>query len=79
MCQCAFRNSTFPDNEHTNLAVSPWQFKELGDGQDWVEQCDTLWKYRWEQAVHDVEPDIIEILTWNDYGPFFLSLSKIYD
>ncbi|KAJ3873827.1 glycoside hydrolase family 71 protein [Lentinula edodes] len=50
------------------MSVSPWQFKELGDGQDWVEQCDTLWKYRWEQAVHDVEPDIIEILTWNDYG-----------
>ncbi|KAJ3737771.1 glycoside hydrolase family 71 protein [Lentinula guzmanii] len=50
------------------MSVSPWQFKELGDGQDWVEQCDTLWEYRWKQAIHDVEPDIVEILTWNDYG-----------
>ncbi|KAJ3716483.1 glycoside hydrolase family 71 protein [Lentinula raphanica] len=50
------------------MSVSPWQFKELGDGQDWVEQCDTLWKYRWHQAVVDVKPDIVEIVTWNDYG-----------
>ncbi|KAF5343341.1 hypothetical protein D9758_014180 [Tetrapyrgos nigripes] len=50
------------------MAVSSWQFKELGGDQDWVEQSDTLWKYRWEQAIDDVKPDIVEIVTWNDYG-----------
>ncbi|KAJ3899887.1 glycoside hydrolase family 71 protein [Lentinula edodes] len=50
------------------MAVSPWQFKELGGTNDWVEQSDELWKYRWEQAISDVKPDIVEIVTWNDYG-----------
>ncbi|KAE9402282.1 glycoside hydrolase family 71 protein [Gymnopus androsaceus JB14] len=50
------------------MAVSPWQFKELGGELDWVEQSDELWKYRWEQAISDVKPDIVEIVTWNDYG-----------
>ncbi|KAJ3840950.1 glycoside hydrolase family 71 protein [Lentinula raphanica] len=50
------------------MAVSPWQFKELGGSNDWVEQSDELWKYRWEQAISDVQPDIVEIVTWNDYG-----------
>ena len=47
--------------------MSPWQFKELGQPFDWVELSDTLWKYRWEQAVNEVVPDIVEIVTWNDY------------
>jgi hypothetical protein len=46
-------------------AVSPWQFKELGGDQNWVENSDSLWKYRWEQAIKDVKPDIVEIVTWN--------------
>lgn len=53
--------------------MSPWQFKNLGSGggnldNDWVELGDTLWKYRWEQAISDVVPDIVEIVTWNDYA-----------
>ncbi|KZV73237.1 glycoside hydrolase family 71 protein [Peniophora sp. CONT] len=55
------------------MAVSPWQFKNLGSsggdtGNDWVELSDTLIKYRWEQAINDVKPDIVEIVTWNDYA-----------
>jgi len=49
------------------MSVSPWQFKELGGEQDWVELSDTLWYYRWLQAIQDVNPDIVEIVTWNDY------------
>ncbi|KAL1705914.1 glycoside hydrolase family 71 protein [Schizophyllum commune] len=49
------------------MSVSPWQFKSLG-GDGWVEQSDTLWNYRWKQAVDEVHPDIVEIVTWNDYG-----------
>ncbi|KAJ3985552.1 glycoside hydrolase family 71 protein [Lentinula detonsa] len=63
------------------MAVSPWQFKELGGTNDWVEQSDELWKYRWEQAISDVKPDIVEIVTWNDYGSSIttqLSLISMY-
>ncbi|KZP32592.1 glycoside hydrolase family 71 protein [Athelia psychrophila] len=50
------------------MAVSPWQFKNIDGAGDWVELSDTLWNYRWQQAVNDVKPDIVEIVTWNDYG-----------
>jgi glucan endo-1,3-alpha-glucosidase len=42
-------------------AVSPWQFKNIDGSGDWVELSDTLWNYRWQQAVNDVKPDIVEI------------------
>ncbi|KAG8740265.1 hypothetical protein FRC12_016066, partial [Ceratobasidium sp. 428] len=35
------------------MNVSPWQFKELGGGNNWVEFSDTLWDYRWKQAIND--------------------------
>jgi len=35
---------------------------------DWVEYSDFLWSYRWPQAIQEVNPDIIEIVTWNDYA-----------
>ncbi|KAF9811783.1 hypothetical protein IEO21_06395 [Rhodonia placenta] len=51
------------------MAVSPWQFKNLNTtDNDWVEYSDTLWHYRWLQAIQDVQPDIVEIVTWNDYA-----------
>ncbi|CUA78426.1 hypothetical protein RSOLAG22IIIB_13134 [Rhizoctonia solani] len=50
------------------MSVSPWQFKEMGGTQNWVQLSDTLWDYRWKQAINDVKPDIVEIVTWNDYG-----------
>ncbi|TFK51917.1 glycoside hydrolase family 71 protein [Heliocybe sulcata] len=49
------------------MSVSPWQFKNLGDPNNWVELSDDLWNYRWQQALQ-VEPDIVEIATWNDYA-----------
>lgn len=50
------------------MSVSPWQFKNIDGAGDWVEYSDTLWNYRWQQAVEQVIPDIVEIVTWNDYG-----------
>jgi hypothetical protein len=44
-----------------STAVSPWQFKNIDGGGDWVELSDTLWNYRWQQVVKDVKPDIVEI------------------
>ncbi|KAJ7844930.1 glycoside hydrolase family 71 protein [Mycena olivaceomarginata] len=51
-------------------AVSPcnWQFKDIDLNNAWVELGDTLWNYRWVQAIQEVKPDIIEIVTWNDYA-----------
>ncbi len=54
------------------LAVSPWQFKDMNEANSnsnsWVEYSDTLFDYRFRDAINTVKPDIIEILTWNDYA-----------
>ena len=49
--------------------VSPWQFKDFNDGyyNSWVEYSDVLFPNRWEQAINTVQPDIVEIITWNDF------------
>ncbi|KAK5700379.1 hypothetical protein LTR17_022987 [Elasticomyces elasticus] len=54
------------------MAVSPWQYKDLNNGNpldSWVAYSDTLFVDRWQQLVGDnaIKPDIIEILTWNDF------------
>jgi len=56
------------------MAVSPWQFKDLdnGNGMDaWVAPSDWLFVNRLEAvAQQKVKPDIIELLTWNDWCEF---------
>ncbi|KAK3669724.1 hypothetical protein LTR78_010407 [Recurvomyces mirabilis] len=51
------------------MGVSPWQFKDFNDGyyNSWVEYSDVLFPNRWEQAISTVQPDIVEIITWNDF------------
>jgi len=53
------------------MAVSPWQFKDLdnGNGMDaWVAPSDWLFVNRLEAvAQQKIKPDIIELLTWNDW------------
>jgi glucan endo-1,3-alpha-glucosidase len=59
-------------------ALSPWQFKDLNDGNfmdAWVQKSDTLFASRFKQILNDPNtnntapflPDIIELLTWNDF------------
>ncbi len=53
-------------------AVSPWQYKDLNDGNpldSWVAYSDTLFVDRFAQLTGDnaIKPDIIELLTWNDF------------
>ncbi|KAK5713814.1 hypothetical protein LTR17_017440 [Elasticomyces elasticus] len=50
-------------------SVSPWQFKDLNDGgyDSWAEYSDVLFPNRWDQAISTVKPDIVEIITWNDF------------
>ncbi|KZP15020.1 glycoside hydrolase family 71 protein [Athelia psychrophila] len=64
----AYQKAIAPRGGPYIMAVSPWQFKNIDGLGDWVELSDTLWNYRWQQAVNDVKPDIVEIITWNDYG-----------
>ena len=53
------------------MAVSPWQFKDLdnGSGMDaWVAPSDWLFVKRLQAiAEQEIKPDIIELLTWNDW------------
>ncbi|GAB7351942.1 hypothetical protein MBLNU459_g2478t1 [Dothideomycetes sp. NU459] len=53
------------------MAISPWQFKDLNDGiaaDSWVSYSDTLFAQRLHDlATGEFSPDIVEILTWNDF------------
>ena len=52
------------------MAVSPWQFKNVNASSgSWVAYSDTLFAQRFNQLVTGaINPDIIEVLTWNDFG-----------
>ncbi|KAG9669891.1 carbohydrate-binding module family 24 protein, partial [Aureobasidium melanogenum] len=50
------------------MPVSPWFFTNLpGYGKNWLWRGDDLWFDRWSQVM-TVQPDFVEILTWNDWG-----------
>ncbi|KAH8689532.1 putative glucan endo-1,3-alpha-glucosidase agn1 precursor [Talaromyces proteolyticus] len=50
------------------MGVSPWFFHSgSSSGTNWVWRGDDLWADRW-QEVFDVDPQFVEIVTWNDWG-----------
>ena len=51
------------------MPVAPWFFTNLPGfgGKNWLWRGDGLWDRRWRQ-VAEVQPDWVEILTWNDFG-----------
>jgi Glycosyl hydrolase family 71 len=50
------------------MPVSPWFFTDLpGYGKNWLWRGDDLWYDRWQQVLQ-INPDLVEIITWNDYG-----------
>jgi hypothetical protein len=50
------------------MPVSPWFYTNLvGYDKNWAWNGDDLWYHRWQQAWY-LEPEFIEIITWNDYG-----------
>ncbi|KAL4938729.1 hypothetical protein BDV06DRAFT_225700 [Aspergillus oleicola] len=50
------------------MPVSPWFYTNLRQfNKNWVWQGDDLWYDRWEEII-DLQPEYVEILTWNDYG-----------
>lgn len=50
------------------MGVSPWFYTNLpGYNKAWVWRGDDTWHLRWQQVI-DLQPDLVEIITWNDYG-----------
>ncbi|KAF2139594.1 glycoside hydrolase family 71 protein [Aplosporella prunicola CBS 121167] len=50
------------------MGVSPWFYTDLpGYNKAWVWRGDSMWHERWQQAI-DLQPEFVEIVTWNDYG-----------
>ena len=55
------------------MTVSPWQFKDNDNGNKWdawVQYSDTLFPDRWRAvatATAEHRPDIVEIISWNDF------------
>ncbi|KAL4788454.1 glycosyl hydrolase family 71-domain-containing protein [Aspergillus varians] len=60
------------------MAVSPWFYTNLPQwNKNWLWRGDDLWHYRWRQVM-DVQPELIQILSWNDYGESHY-IGPIYD
>lgn len=54
-------------NKNSKIAVSPFQFKYLGSGQDWYRIGEVNLPERMGQALQ-LQPDFVEVITWNDAG-----------
>ncbi|KAK3319627.1 glycoside hydrolase [Cercophora scortea] len=50
------------------MGVSPYFYTKLSQlGKNWYSSSDSLWYDRWQQVL-DVMPDLVEIVSWNDFG-----------
>ncbi|KAL6692397.1 glycosyl hydrolase family 71 protein [Trichoderma pleuroticola] len=50
------------------MPVSPWFYTNLpAFNKNWLWRGDDLWHERWQQVL-EINPPLVEILTWNDYG-----------
>ncbi|OJJ48465.1 hypothetical protein ASPZODRAFT_150690 [Penicilliopsis zonata CBS 506.65] len=55
-------------NKSYMMPVSPWFYTNLPDySKNWLWRGDDLWHDRWQQVI-ELQPPLVEILTWNDYG-----------
>ncbi|RDW81594.1 glycoside hydrolase family 71 protein [Aspergillus mulundensis] len=56
------------DSKAYIMPVSPWFYTNLRQfNKNWVWRGDDLWYTRWQQVL-ELQPEYVEILTWNDYG-----------
>lgn len=62
----AFRTATSNAGKIFMMAVSPWFYTNL-QGKNWLWRGDNLWHDRWQQVLQ-AQPDLVEIVTWNDWG-----------
>ena len=50
------------------MGVSPWFYTNLAQwDKNWLWRGADLWHDRWQQVI-ELQPDLVEIITWNDYG-----------
>ncbi|CAG8909305.1 unnamed protein product [Penicillium egyptiacum] len=50
------------------MPVSPWFFTNLpGYKKNWIWRGDHLWHDRWQEVLY-VQPEFVQIISWNDYG-----------
>ncbi|PWY89185.1 glycosyl hydrolase family 71 protein [Aspergillus heteromorphus CBS 117.55] len=50
------------------MPVSPWFYTDMVRyDKNWVWQGDDLWYTRWQQVIQ-LQPEYVEIITWNDFG-----------
>ncbi|PYH91334.1 alpha-1,3-glucanase [Aspergillus ellipticus CBS 707.79] len=57
-----------PHNKPYIMPVSPWFYTDMVRyDKNWVWQGDDLWYERWQQVVQ-LQPEFVEIITWNDFG-----------
>lgn len=61
----AYRAALGPDRTYM-MAVSPWFYAHVY-GKNWLWRGDDLWFDRWQQVLA-LQPDVVQLLTWNDYG-----------
>ncbi|KZF20390.1 glycoside hydrolase family 71 protein [Xylona heveae TC161] len=50
------------------MPVSPWFYTNIPQwNKNWLWRGDDLWHDRWQQVI-ELQPALVEILTWNDFG-----------
>jgi hypothetical protein len=50
------------------MPVSPWFYTNLPQyNKNWIWPSSDLWYTRWQQVL-DVDPEYVQIISWNDYG-----------
>lgn len=50
------------------MPVSPWFYTNLPQfNKNWLWRGDDLWYDRWEEVIF-WQPDLVEIISWNDWG-----------
>jgi hypothetical protein len=59
------------------MPVSLWFYTNL-PSKNWLWRGDNLWHQRWNEVV-DLQPELVEILTWNDWGKsHYISPNPVY-
>ncbi|OJD19207.1 hypothetical protein AJ78_00820 [Emergomyces pasteurianus Ep9510] len=55
-------------NKPYMMPVSPWFYANLPQwNKNWLWRGDDLWYERWQQVIK-LQPQFVEIISWNDYG-----------
>ncbi|PRP85894.1 glucan endo-1,3-alpha-glucosidase Agn1 [Planoprotostelium fungivorum] len=63
-----YKAGALSHNKTYMASVSPWFYTRLPQyNKNWYFKSETLYPQRWQEIL-DLQPDIVEVITWNDYG-----------